>query len=237
MQVNRSNPTFANILPELFETHNTSPRKPFDDSGAYSLHHQNSIKTEDYAAELMNKLRDKNNELEKAKLELETKLRDTEQQKKNFEMAFNNSDRLLAEKERFIANMNTEKIKTELANKNDLNDIRVLRKEISDLKEDKHALENKLAILQTTANVISASHGPVGSNPGSLRSSEDFSQANHHPQYESLNIKVRSYVNIKNGHILRQISFAVTLRFHFNVILQNNPHFTDKFHTNYQENY
>ena len=80
------------------------------------------------------KLLDKNNEFEKTKHELESKLRDTEIQKKNFEMAFNNSDRLLAEKERFISNMNTEKIKSELSNKNDLNDIRALRKEISDLK-------------------------------------------------------------------------------------------------------
>ena len=75
MQINRSNPTFANILPELYETQKSnannfnSPRKPFDDSGAYSLQHHNSLKNEDYATELMNKLRDKNNELEKAKLE------------------------------------------------------------------------------------------------------------------------------------------------------------------------
>ena len=54
------------------------------------------------------KLLDKNNEFEKIKHELESKLRDTEKQKENFEMAFNNSDRLLAEKERFISNMKSE---------------------------------------------------------------------------------------------------------------------------------
>ena len=194
MQVNRNNnSTFASIMPELlYETSNNtnnfnSPRKPFDDSGAYSLQYHNSVKNEDYTNELLSKLRDKNNELEKAKLELETKLRDTEQKKKSFEKAFNKSDRMLAEKERIISNMNTEKIKSELENKIDLNDIRTLRKEITDLKEDKHALENKLSIMQTTAAVINSGHG-AGSNGGSLRSSEDFSQ--NHQQNEILSIKV-----------------------------------------------
>ena len=80
--------------------------------------------------------------------------------------------------------MNTEKIKTELANKNDLNDIRTLRKEITDLKGDKHALENKLAVMQTTAAVINA-----GSNGGSLRSSEDFAQ--NHQQIETIKVSFK----------------------------------------------
>ena len=150
---NTQTATFANILPELYQT---SPRKQFEDSGAYSL--QQSIMTakqqqqQDEAIEVSAKLREKNNTLEQKILELETRLRDTETQKKNFEIAFNSSDRKLAEAERTLTSMNTEKVKAELANKNEMNDIRLLRKEITDLKEDKHTLETRLALLQATNN-------------------------------------------------------------------------------------
>jgi hypothetical protein len=160
--------SFINILPELFDhSSNVSPRKSYE-----------SARQDDLAGELLNKLREKNNELERAKMELEHKLKETELAKKKFEIAFNNSDKLLAEKERYISNI--EKFKSE-ANKSDLNDLKQLRKEISDLKEDKHALANKISILQTTNAVATAST--------SLRSSEDFAVA------ESLNVKVKALEN------------------------------------------
>ena len=169
---NREKPSFINILPELFDhSSNASPRKSYE-----------SARQDDLAGELLNKLREKNNELEKAKMELENKLKETELQKKKFEIAFNNSDKLLAEKERYISNI--EKFKNE-TNKSEQNDIKQLRKEISDLKEDKHALENKISILQTTNAFATAA--ATASN--SLRSSEDFAVT------ESMNIKVKALEN------------------------------------------
>ena len=89
------------------------------------------------------KLLDKNNEFEKAKHELESKLRDTEIQKKNFEMAFNNSDRLLAEKDRFISNMKSE-MKKELDEMRRIDAIN--KKEIQELKNQLEQMRSKVSI-------------------------------------------------------------------------------------------
>lgn len=116
----------------------------------------------------LERLRKKNDDLETAKAELEAQLNETEDQKKKFETGFNNLNRLLAEKEKLISQMNAEKFKNSLGNSLDLN------AEIEKLKEEKQLLEKQL------------------SEKRSLRNSQDFDIAG---QNESLTIKVKALEN------------------------------------------
>ncbi len=140
--------------------------------------------------ELVNKLRLKNNELEKDKLELESKLRELDIEKKKFEMLFNHSDKELAEKEKLIDKMNEEKLKSEYAMKSELNELKILRKEINDLKEDKHALENKLSLYQAATTLTATSPNQT------IRSIDENNNASTLANLnESLNIKIKALEN------------------------------------------
>ncbi len=128
------NASFIDIGPELF------------DSTTNALRYSQSSLRQDLAA---------NNtaiaEKERKLLEMESRVKELEQQKRNFEVAFNNSDRLLAEKEKLISTMNAEKFKTELAFKNDMSE---LLREIAVLKENKNGLEGKLLMLEQHSSQI-----------------------------------------------------------------------------------
>ena len=177
--------SFTSIIPELFESNNNdnsnikSPRKTTVDQNDSALN------------ELVNKLRLKNNELEKDKLELESKLRELDMEKKKFEMLFNHSDKELAEKEKLIDKMNEEKLKSEYAMKSELNELKILRKEINDLKEDKHALENKLSLYQAATTLTATS-----ANQSTRSIDENNNNASTLANLnESLNIKIKALEN------------------------------------------
>ena len=118
--------------------------------------------------ETLEKLKTKIENLQTAKLELKSQLNETEDQKKKFETGFNNLNRLLAEKEKLISQMNAEKLKNSFGVTPDLN------REIEKLKEEKQQLEKQL------------------SEKRSFWSSEDFDSVN---QSESLAIKVKALEN------------------------------------------
>lgn len=90
-------------------------------------------------------------------------------------------------------------MKSELEARKESNDVLILRKEINDLKDDKMTLENKLAVLQTTAAMVAAAGGAAshlggagGSN--SLRASDEITGPLV-SQNQSLSIKVRELEN------------------------------------------
>ncbi|CAF0711074.1 unnamed protein product [Brachionus calyciflorus] len=141
----------------------TSPRKPsFYDIVPEMLNEKENKN------ETLERLRQKNEDLEQTKLRLETLLNETEIQKKNFEIAFNNLDRQLAEKEKLISQMNADKLKNSLTNSLDLN------RELDKIKEEKNQLEKQLSAKR------------------SLRNSEDFELIN---QNESLQVRIKALEN------------------------------------------
>jgi chromosome segregation ATPase len=177
--------SFTSIIPELFDSNNNdnsnfkSPKKPVSDQNDSAM------------TELVNKLRLKNNELEKDKLELESKLRELDMEKKKFEMLFNHSDKELAEKEKLIDKMNEEKLKSEYAMKSELNELKILRKEINDLKEDKHALENKLSLYQAATTLTAT----TSANQSTRSTDENNNTSTLANLNESLNIKIKALEN------------------------------------------
>jgi chromosome segregation ATPase len=99
---------------------------------------------------------------ERRLLELESRIKELEQQKRNYEVAFNNSDRLLAEKEKLISTMNAERFKTELAFKNDTSE---LMREIAVLRENKQGLESRLHMTeQHSSQQITHAHNETASS-------------------------------------------------------------------------
>lgn len=74
--------------------------------------------------------------------------------------------------------------------KNESNELIMLRKEISDLRDTKMGLENKLALMETTAAVVAATK----SHNNSLRSSDDLTTPLMN-QNQSLTNKVRELEN------------------------------------------
>ena len=74
------------------------------------------------------------------------------------------------------------------------NDLILLRKENSDLKDDKLALENKIAMLQTTVAVAAATTANNAGGANSLRNSEEITTPLIN-QNQSLTIKVRELEN------------------------------------------
>ena len=126
------NASFIDIAPELFES--------------------NKSITKD-AQNLKDDLANNNSTLaekEKKLLELESRIKTLEIEKKKYEMAFNQSDRMLAEREKQISAMNEEKFKVELSSKNDMSE---LLKEITILKENKFNMENKISTLEHTKSL------------------------------------------------------------------------------------
>jgi hypothetical protein len=127
------NASFIDIGPELFESTNAL-------RNSQSSLRQDLVANSAAIAEKERKL-----------LEMESRVKELEQQKRNFEVAFNNSDRLLAEKEKLISTMNAEKFKSELAFKNDMSE---LLREIAVLKENKSGLESKLQMSEQHSSHI-----------------------------------------------------------------------------------
>ena len=89
-------------------------------------------------------------------------------------------------------------MKSELEARKESNDVLILRKEINELKDDKMTLENKLAVLQTTAAMVAAAGGAASSQHGggsnSLRASDEITGPLV-SQNQSLSIKVREVDN------------------------------------------
>lgn len=84
-------------------------------------------------------------------------------------------------------------MRSELVARNESNDLIILKKDFNDLQHEKLELQNKLAVLQTTAAVVAATTA-ANSNANSLRSSDDLTTPLIN-QNQSLTIKVRELQN------------------------------------------
>lgn len=90
-------------------------------------------------------------------------------------------------------------MRSELDARKESNDVMILQKQINELKDDKLTLENKLAVLQTTAALVAAAGGSgagASSSGGhnSLRASDELT-APLVAQNQTLSIQVRELEN------------------------------------------
>ena len=137
-------------------------------------------------------MRRKNDELSSEKQHLKLQLADTESKKNNYEQICSEKERQLAEKEQQIFELNTYKQKSEIVNKLDSNDNKLLQKEIRELREKNHDLESKLSATRV-AGIVASTAAAVDANQNFLRLSDDLAnQPILQNQNESLTVKVKA---------------------------------------------
>ena len=170
----QSKTSFANLGPELY---NITPQRSFDDDNDnnFSTKLQLKLKTDEieHFKEQIEEMRRKYNELATKTQSLESQKQDMELQKKKFEDLFMKTDRNLAEKERLLSDLEKRKF--------DSPEIKLLQKQISDLKETNNALEGKLENVEYSKTV-----NPSYSNPSNM-----MSNTNDSILTENLKMKVK----------------------------------------------
>ena len=200
----QSNQSFGNMAQELYDG-STSPRsttgnnssnfKNRDDLSFNLLQQQIQAKNEELMStnQMIEEMRKRNHELESVRQDLEIKFKNIEAQKKTIEMTLNRTNELVTEKDRLIESLKAEKLELDLNHKADTNDIKLLHKEIANLKEEKLNLEEKIAKSKLEAVATAAIVSGATKSP--------YQSADAHYQAESLTLN--STISALNEQIKR----------------------------------